>query len=149
MPNENAAGYAGDLPATEAFHLLTVDPASMLIDVRTQAEWAYVGAPDLGSIGKSVLFLEWQSFPSMQVDAAFVARLSARLEAAAVRPGAPLLFLCRSGVRSRGAAIAMTEAGWAPCLNVSDGFEGPLDPRSRHRNAAGGWRAGNLPWAQT
>ena len=42
--------------------------------------------------------------------------------------GAPLLFICRSGARSRQAAIAMTSAGWAPCFNVSDGFEGPLDP---------------------
>lgn len=149
MPHEDAAGYAGDLPATEAFHLLGADPASVLIDVRTQAEWAYVGAPDLSSIGKTVLFVEWQSFPSMEVASGFAPRLSARLSAAGVRPGAPLLFLCRSGARSRGAAMAMTQAGWAPCLNVSDGFEGPLDPVRRHRNALGGWRAGNLPWAQT
>jgi rhodanese-related sulfurtransferase len=148
MPYENAAGYAGDLSAAEAFHLLAADPGSVLVDVRTQAEWSFVGAPDLSSIGKDVLLLEWQSFPSMQVDPAFAARLSARLEAAGVKPGAPLVFLCRSGARSRSAAIAMTQAGWTPCLNVADGFEGPLDA-GRHRNALGGWRAGNLPWAQT
>ena len=148
MPNENAAGYAGDLPATEAFQMLADDPASVLIDVRTQAEWSFVGAPDLGSIGKTVLFQEWQSFPAMQADPDFAARLMARLTAAGVKPGTPLLFLCRSGARSRAAAIALTQAGWSPCLNISDGFEGPLDPW-RHRNAVAGWRAGNLPWAQT
>ena len=147
MPYENASGYAGDMPATEAFQLLATEVASVLIDVRTQAEWSYVGFPDLNSIGKTVLFIEWQSFPSMQADPDFTARLSARLETAGVSPGSPLVFLCRSGARSRNAAIAMTRAGWAPCLNVSDGFEGPLDPRG-HRNVVGGWRAGNLPWAQ-
>jgi rhodanese-related sulfurtransferase len=57
------------------------------------------------------------------------------------------VFLCRSGARSRHAAIAMTSAGWGPCFNVSDGFEGPLDD-SRRRGGAG-WKAGGLPWAQT
>ncbi len=123
-------------------------PTSTLIDVRTQAEWAYVGVPDLSSLGKTALFLEWQSFPSMQVDEHFAARLSTMLETAGVKRGAPLVFICRSGARSRHAAIAMTAAGWAPCFNVSDGFEGPLDPW-RHRGVTGGWKAGGLPWAQT
>ena len=84
----------------------------------------------------------------MQADPDFAARLSAKLEGAGVKPGAPLVFLCRSGARSRNAAIAMTQAGWIPCFNVSDGFEGPLDPW-RHRSVVSGWKAGNLPWAQT
>ena len=148
MTNDNAVGYAGDLLATDAFQLLTTDASSALIDVRTQAEWTYVGAPDLTAIGKTVLFLEWQSFPAMQVDSGFAARLCAMLASARVELGAPLLVLCRSGARSRHAAVAMTRAGWSPCLNISDGFEGPLDPY-RRRNVIGGWRAGNLPWAQT
>ena len=45
-------------------------------------------------------------------------------------------------------ATAMTNAGWGPCFNVSDGFEGPLDGL-RRRGGVGGWKAGGLPWAQT
>jgi rhodanese-related sulfurtransferase len=148
MSNESAAGYAGDLLATNAYELLAGDEFSILIDVRTQAEWAYVGVPDLTDLGKTPLFIEWQSFPAMHVDPDFPSRLSAMLEGAGVKSGAPLLFLCRSGARSRQAAIALTQAGWAPCYNISDGFEGPLDPW-RRRNVVGGWRAGNLPWAQS
>jgi rhodanese-related sulfurtransferase len=148
MSFQRAVGYAGDLLATDAFGLLANDAASALIDVRTQAEWTYVGAPDLQALGKAPLFLEWQNFPSMSVDAHFAARLSAMLEAADVKQGASLVFLCRSGVRSRHAAIAMTSAGWAPCFNISDGFEGPLDPSS-HRSVIRGWKAANLPWMQT
>jgi rhodanese-related sulfurtransferase len=84
----------------------------------------------------------------MSVDPGFSARLSAMLQDAGVGPEAPLLFLCRSGARSRQAAIAMTNAGRARCLNISDGFEGPLDPW-RHRNVVGGWKAVNLPWSQS
>ena len=148
MSYQSAAGYAGDLLATDAYRLLVGDATSTLIDVRTQAEWTYVGVPDLSSLGKIALFLEWQSFPSMQIDGRFAARLSTMLETGGVKRGAPLLFICRSGVRSRHAAIAMTSAGWAPSFNVSDGFEGPLDPW-RHRSVVSGWKAGELPWAQT
>ncbi len=148
MSRENGSGYAGDVLAAEAYRVLSSDEPSVLIDVRTQAEWGYVGVPDLSALGKTPLFLEWQSFPSMQVDPGFAARLTSLLEAARAEREATLLFLCRSGARSRQAALAMTQAGWVRCLNISDGFEGPLDPW-RHRSAVGGWKAGNLPWIQT
>jgi rhodanese-related sulfurtransferase len=61
---------------------------------------------------------------------------------------APLLFLCRSGARSAAAAKAMTAAGYSTCLNVADGFEGPLDAQAK-RGTAGGWKAAGLPWRQT
>src|SRR5271165_7280757 len=101
MSYQSAAGYAGDLLAADAYKLLAGDASSMLIDVRTQAEWTYVGVPDLSSLGKAPLFLEWQSFPSMQVDGRFAARLSTMLETGGLKRGARLLFICRSGVRSR------------------------------------------------
>ena len=148
MSYQNFAGYAGDLLAVDAYALLEGEPSAVLIDVRTNAEWAYVGTPDIHALGKAPLFLEWQSYPSMAVDPDFAARLEALLSSAAVERGASLVFLCRSGARSRHAAIAMTSAGWGPCFNVSDGFEGPLDG-SRRRGGAGGWKAGGLPWAQT
>lgn len=148
MSYQSAAGYAGDLLATDAYQLLANERGAMLIDVRTQPEWVYVGAPDLRPLGKDVLFLEWQSFPSMVVDPQFAEQLGAKLESAGVSSGAPLIFLCRSGARSRQAAIAMTAAGRGPCFNVADGFEGPLDSAG-HRNVLGGWKAGGLPWRQT
>lgn len=148
MSYQNGAGYAGDMLSADAYALLSGELTATLIDVRTAAEWAYVGVPDLRLLGKAPLFLEWQRFPSMQVDERFIVRLSAMLETGGVGRGAPLVFICRSGVRSRHAAVAMSSAGWAPCFNVSDGFEGPLDPW-RHRGAIAGWRAVGLPWAQT
>jgi rhodanese-related sulfurtransferase len=148
MSYQNFPGYAGDLLAIDAYRLLEGDASSILVDVRTQAEWAYVGTPDLQTLGKTPLFLEWQTYPSMMVDANFAPRLEELLQSAGVGRGASLVFLCRSGARSRQAAIAMTSAGWAPCFNVSDGFEGPLND-SRRRGGAGGWKAGGLPWTQT
>jgi rhodanese-related sulfurtransferase len=88
--------------------------------------------------------IEWQVFPNMQPNADFVATLSS----AVADKDTPLLFLCRSGVRSAAAAKAMSAAGYSTCLNVADGFEGPLNADAK-RGAAGGWKAAGLPWRQT
>ena len=107
MSGQRQVGYAGDILAVDAYALLSTDKSSMLIDVRTQAEWAYVGTPDLRALDKTPLFLEWQTYPSMQLDGQFAVHLESMLESAGVERGASLLFLCRSGARSRAAAIAI------------------------------------------
>jgi rhodanese-related sulfurtransferase len=139
-----AAGYTGDVAPATAWKILSELKDAVLIDVRTRAEWNYVGLPDLDSIAKKPALLEWQIFPSMQPNPEFVAALSG----AVANKGAPLLFLCRSGARSAAAAKAMTAAGYSTCLNVADGFEGPLDAQAK-RGSAGGWKAAGLPWRQT
>lgn len=140
--------YAGDVSAEEAWNALQSTSEAVLIDVRTQSEWTYVGVPSLASIGKEPVLIEWQTFPTGTVVPDFADRLTAELGSRGTKPDAPLYFLCRSGVRSRSAAIAMTSAGFSRCYNIGPGFEGPLDP-DRHRNAVSGWRVAGLPWIQT
>lgn len=139
-----AAGYTGDVSPAMAWQLLRERKDAILIDVRTRAEWNYVGLPDLDTLGKKPALIEWQVFPSMQINPDFVAALSGAVASKDV----PLLFLCRSGVRSVAAAKAISAAGYSTCLNVSEGFEGPLDAHAQ-RGAAGGWKAAGLPWRQT
>ncbi len=141
-------GYAGDVSVTDAYAILEEDESAVLVDVRTKAEWTYVGAPDLSSIGKETIFVEWQEFPSMKIASDFATNLLKILRARDVSATAPILFLCRSGARSRAAAIALTQAGQARCFNIAEGFEGPLDDK-RKRGVVGGWKAGGLPWAQS
>ena len=140
----SAAGYAGDVASTTAWKILSERKDAVLIDVRTRAEWNYVGLPDLEKLTKKPALIEWQVFPSMQPNPEFVAALSGALP----DKEAPLLFLCRSGARSAAAAKAMTAAGYSTCLNVADGFEGPLDAQAK-RGATEGWKAAGLPWRQT
>jgi rhodanese-related sulfurtransferase len=134
--------YAGDVAPTDAYAALQADADAVLVDVRTSAEWSYVGLPDLSQIGKRVIPLEWQRFPDGARNISFVEQL----RAAGVGEGAPIYFLCRSGVRSAAAAELATAAGLGPSYNVSDGFEGPLD-RDGHRTVSG-WKIAGLPWRQ-
>ncbi|WFE89781.1 rhodanese-like domain-containing protein [Roseibium porphyridii] len=140
-------GYAGNLSAQEAFQQLSEQQDAVLVDVRTQAEWAFVGIPDLRPIGKEPVLAEWQSFPSSGPNPDFASTVSNQLVKKGLDQSAPIYFLCRSGARSQAAAIALTQAGYTHCYNISDGFEGPLDA-DRHRGTQAGWKAAGLPWIQ-
>ncbi len=128
--------YAGALTPEEAFVLLQQLPGAVLVDVRTQAEWTFVGGV------ADAVQIEWKSFPGMQPNPAFITQLQAQV------PGqAHVLFLCRSGARSHDAAVAATAAGFSHCYNVLEGFEGDRDAHGQ-RGRLNGWQAAGLPWNQ-
>lgn len=127
----------------QSFAALLADPEAQLIDVRTDAEWQYVGIPDLREAGKRAVLISWQYFPSGNVNPDFVGDL----RDAGVAADAALYFICRSGVRSLAAAAAAEAAGFTRCFNVAEGFEGHPDADG-HRGTVAGWKADNLPWRQ-
>jgi rhodanese-related sulfurtransferase len=138
--------YAGDITPLEAWKLLSDNPNAVLVDVRTDAEWRFVGVPDLSSLGRDAVFIQWNTADGRHNDE-FGEELRDRLPAAdADDAGRPVIFLCRSGQRSIGAAELATELGITPAYNVLDGFEGHLDAQG-HRGQ-NGWRAIGLPWRQ-
>ena len=126
-----------DVDVEAAWKVLQSNPRSQLVDVRTRAEWTYVGIPDLGPVGKRTVLVEWQTFPDQAVDQRFAERLAGELKALGVQSDDDLFFICRSGSRSLAAAKAMAAAGYRACHNVACGFEGPLDDE-RHRGSVGG-----------
>lgn len=148
MSVQNTSGYAGDVTPEHAWELLERNPKAQLVDVRTVAEWNFVGAPELSGLGRDVHKVEWQRFPDMSPNPDFVAHVAERLRNSGADADTPILFLCRSGARSRAAAIAMTAAGFNRAFNVASGFEGDKDAVG-HRGTVGGWKAANLPWRQS
>lgn len=139
--SENA--YAGDISVTQGWAFLRAEQDAILIDVRTDAEWAYVGIPDLSALGKDVHFISWKQFPDMTENADFITELTAAIPNRQAR----LLFLCRSGVRSAAAAIAATAAGYSNSYNLIEGFEGDKDAMA-HRGLVNGWKIDGLSWKQ-
>jgi rhodanese-related sulfurtransferase len=128
--------YAGAVTPEEAYALLAAGAGS-LIDVRTAAEHEFVGrVPD-------TTLIEWRRLGDREPNPEFLQRLRATAD-----PERPVMFLCRSGVRSHSAAVLATQAGFKQALNILEGFEGDLDG-ARHRGAVGGWRFHGLPWIQS
>lgn len=134
-----AAGYAGDIDPQQAFDLLADDPRAVLVDVRTEGEWRTIGVPDVADLGHDVVFDEWVT--PLGPNPAFLDRLAQ----AGLTPGdeRPVVFLCRSGQRSIGAARAATAAGIGPSYNVVEGFEG-AQGFSGARDVEG-WKVRGLP----
>jgi rhodanese-related sulfurtransferase len=140
--------YAGDLDAGGVWKVLEVNPDAILIDVRSRAEWTFVGLPDLRAIGKTPILIEWQVYPLMAHNEAFDVDLQAELNRRGAGFDTPLYFICRSGARSQSAAAAAASLGYTAAYNVAGGFEGPLGPDAR-RGSIGGWKAVGLPWIQS
>jgi rhodanese-related sulfurtransferase len=127
----------------DVWKILQSDPEAQMVDVRTDAEWKFVGIADLSAANKAPVLIPWQVFPSMQVNAAF----TDQMKQAGLKPENKIYFLCRSGVRSMAAAQAAIGAGFAHSFNIADGFEGPPDAVG-HRGVTAGWKASDLPWRQ-
>ncbi|MEO8386320.1 MAG: rhodanese-like domain-containing protein [Betaproteobacteria bacterium] len=131
-----ALPYAGALTPKEACDLMQHHPRAKLVDVRTRAEWDWVGRV------AGAVEVEIMSYPGNRPNPAFIEELEKK-----VPKDALVMFLCRSGGRSHNAAGFATEAGYHNCYNVLEGFEGDRDA-SGQRNKVGGWRAAGLPWVQ-
>lgn len=131
--------YAGDLTPAQAWEVLESNPQAILVDVRTDGEWRAHGVPDTSSLGRTPLFVEWVSNTGT-VNPDFVQQVR---EQAGADQQAPILLLCRSGVRSVAAANALTNAGLGPAYNILEGFEGV--PDANGERTVNGWRNSDLP----
>ncbi|MCP3690015.1 MAG: rhodanese-like domain-containing protein [Gammaproteobacteria bacterium] len=143
LPTAEEGAYAGDITPLQSWDMLEVDANAILLDVRTDAEFAYVGFPDLERLGKKTIFVSWVLFPDSRLNADFLGQINKLT----TDKKTPLLFLCRSGVRSRYAAAEATRSGYHSCYNILEGFEGDKDSIG-HRGKTGGWKVAGLPWLQ-
>lgn len=136
---DHELAYAGAVTPAEAYQLLQANPAIKLVDVRTNAERDWIGRVAI-SEGQH-LAIEWNMYPGARPNPDFLSQL----ENAAADKQSVLLFLCRSGVRSRHAAKLATENGYQNCFDILEGFEGDKDEHG-HRKTVSGWCKAGLPW---
>lgn len=126
------------LTPKEAFDLLHKNPDALLIDVRSEMEFLFVGHP------KDALHVGWNDGPDWDINPHFVGEVKKLIGAASDRP---VVLICRSGKRSIEAGEALIAKGVTNVYNVLHGFEGDLDDH-HHRGSVNGWRFDGLPWEQ-
>jgi rhodanese-related sulfurtransferase len=124
----------------EAYQFMQAHPNALFVDVRSNMEYLFVGHP------ASAIHIPWIDEPDWQVNPHFVTQVRQAILGGA-GGAAPVLLICRSGVRSLEAGKVLVEAGVKDVYNVAEGFEGALDDH-HHRSSAGGWRFHGLPWEQ-
>ena len=130
--------YAGAVTPQEAFALVQADPRVKLVDVRTNAERDWIGRPAIPEPQHGAV--QWTLYPGGAPNPDFATQLQQVADKEDV-----VLFLCRSGVRSRHAARVATELGFQDAYDILEGFEGDRDAEG-HRKTVGGWCMAGLPW---
>lgn len=128
-----------------AWELLQQDPRAVLIDVRSNMEFLFVGHP------AGAVHVPWIDEPDWVVNPHFVTEVRKVLLGGITCEDetgcAPVVLICRSGKRSHAAGELLVKEGFSEVYNVSEGFEGELDEH-HHRSTVGGWRYHGLPWEQ-
>ena len=129
--------YSSDVSPTDTYKALLEQKNSVLVDVRTPAEWSYVGIPAIDGL----IRVSWPPTPDAP-------NFVENFNVFGVPKDAHIYIICRSGVRSIGAAHELTAAGYQNCYNVTEGFEGDRDDKG-HRGIKAGWKVAGLPWIQS
>ncbi len=127
---------SADVIPQEAFEMLQ-NPSTYIVDVRTIAEYVFVGHPEMAT---NIPFLFWnENKQKMVANENFIEDLKAKF-----RPEDTLILMCRSGGRSEKAMSLLKANGFENVLNMKHGFEGEKDTKGyRSKN---GWKNSGLPY---
>lgn len=132
------------LSPQEAFEILQDVPSALLIDIRSNMEFLFVGHPT------DALHVPWIDEPDWDVNPDFVKEVRQLMLGGVCDQGEstpPIILICRSGKRSVDAGNVLLEAGFHNVCHIDEGFEGDRD-NEHHRSSVGGWRFRGLPWQQ-
>ena len=134
--------YKRNLLPKMAIDRLNKNPEAVLIDVRTSAEYKYVGYPE------NSILIPWFDEPDLNANpTAFCEAVNNHLTGRSDVLGAELILICRSGFRSNEALKCLQSNGFTCVSHVASGFEGDLD-ENNHRGNLNGWRNDGMPWSQ-
>jgi len=137
--------HIDSISAQQAWDMLQHNAKAILVDIRSSMEYLFVGHP-VGAV-----HVAWIDEPEWIVNPDFVTEIRKLMLGGVVcEPGeacAPIILICRSGKRSREAALALINAGLENVYHIDEGFEGELNEHHQ-RSTQGGWRYRGLPWEQ-
>jgi rhodanese-related sulfurtransferase len=140
------------LTSSEAYDILKSNPKILLIDVRSRAEFSFVGHPTVVDrnipyrmLGADYAIDAKRKQYTMVPNVDFPAALEKAMQEAGATKSDPIMVMCRSGTRSRMAVDYMAKLGFTQVYNIVDGFEGDKDKATGHRTV-NGWKNSNLPW---
>lgn len=132
------------LTPQEAYELLQADPRAVLVDIRSNMEFLFVGHP-VGAV-----HVPWIDEPDWTVNPNFIREIRQLMLGGVCEQDTgcpPVILICRSGKRSKDAGDTLLEAGIKNVCHIDEGFEGELDEHHK-RSSVGGWRFHGLPWEQ-
>jgi rhodanese-related sulfurtransferase len=168
IQDDGLAQEAKKILSVEAYDMLNTVPDTYIIDVRTRAEYQFVGHP-LGAYLFPYMFLT-KTFGEQEDQYAYQFNVENKDFVNEIsnifQKSNNLIIICRDGERSAPAAKELVRAGFKNVYDVKDGFEGKKFPsfedadrhkfyrqRARRNKIHGfnhrrhsGWQWWGLPW---
>jgi len=135
--------YKRNLLPKMAIERLQNNPQALFVDVRSKAEYKYVGYPENSILIPWIDDPDWEPNPE-----AFSDVVMQELDGRENLLNTEIILICRSGFRSNEALKCLENKGFTQVSHVASGFEGDLDEND-HRGNLNGWRHDGMPWSQS
>jgi len=135
--------YKRNLLPKMAVEKLQNNPQALFVDVRSKAEYKYVGYPENSILIPWIDDPDWEPNPEAFSDA-----VMQELDGRENLSDTEIILICRSGFRSNEALKCLENKGFTQVSHVASGFEGDLDEND-HRGNLNGWRHDGMPWSQS
>jgi len=135
--------YKRNLLPKMAVERLQNNPQALFVDVRSKAEFKYVGYPENSILIPWIDDPDWEPNPE-----AFSDLVMQELDGRENLSDTEIILICRSGFRSNEALKCLENKGFTQVSHVASGFEGDLDEND-HRGNLNGWRHDGMPWSQS
>ena len=135
--------YKRNLLPKIAVEKLQDNPQALFVDVRSKAEYKYVGFPENSILIPWIDEPDWEPNPEVFSDL-----VMQELDGRENLLNTEIILICRSGFRSNEALKCLENKGFTRVSHVASGFEGDLDEND-HRGNLNGWRHDGMPWSQS
>ena len=135
--------YKRNLLPKMAIERLQNNSQALFVDVRSKAEYKYVGFPENSILIPWIDDPDWEPNPGVFSDL-----VMQELDGRENLLNTEIILICRSGYRSNEALKCLENKGFTQVSHVASGFEGDLDEND-HRGNLNGWRHDGMPWSQS
>jgi len=135
--------YKRNLLPKMAVERLQSNSQALFVDVRSKAEYKYVGFPENSILIPWIDDPDWEPNPEAFSDA-----VMQELDGRENLSDTEIILICRSGFRSNEALKCLENKGFTQVSHVASGFEGDLNEND-HRGNLNGWRHDGMPWSQS
>ena len=135
--------YKRNLLPKMAVERLQSNSQALFVDVRSKAEYKYVGYPENSILIPWIDDPDWEPNPGVFSDL-----VMQELDGRENLLNTEIILICRSGFRSNEALKCLANKGFTQVSHVASGFEGDLDEND-HRGNLNGWRHDGMPWSQS
>ena len=135
--------YKRNLLPKMAVERLQRNSQALFVDVRSKAEYKYVGFPENSILIPWIDDPDWEPNPEEFSDS-----VMQELDGRENLLNTEIILICRSGYRSNDALKCLENKGFTQVSHVASGFEGDL-VENDHRGNLNGWRHDGMPWSQS